>query len=276
MHNARKIWWIASWPKSGNTWVRMLVDAYVSGAEISFKTQLRRWAQGDLQHPAYQSVIPWPLTDVDQEVVIQAGPAALMNIIANGRGNDVCLKTHHCRTVEAGIPLIPPWMTKRAVYIVRDPRDAAISWAHHSGVTVDEGVEFVSRRVDLLRSPPGLFHVLRSWNEHARSWCVGNDEVTTTVVRYEDMLADPMGQAKRVLETLGLYVEGPEMAKAVGRASFKSLQRLEQEQGFKERKGESPFFRAGTAGQWREVLSPEQAQRVVDANGEMMSRLGYL
>jgi hypothetical protein len=97
------------------------------------------------------------------------------------------------------------------------------------------------------------------------------------VLRYEDMLAAPERSFARLASFLHLKPDAGQLARAIRKSSFEELARQEELNGFSERpKTAEKFFRTGTAGQWREALSPNQVSAILAAHGSMMTRFGYL
>lgn len=97
------------------------------------------------------------------------------------------------------------------------------------------------------------------------------------VMRYEDMLAEPQKTFGALARHLLFTPSESELGDAIDRSSFERLREQEEQDGFRERPDVAErFFRDGRAGQWREVLTPTQIQRIVDAHGEQMQRFGYL
>jgi hypothetical protein len=115
---------------------------------------------------------------------------------------------------------------------------------------------------------------LLRWCEHVDSWLAAPFPVH--LMRYEDMLADPLAAIRAMVEFLCLPVGEAAITMAVEATSFSRLQAQEREAGF----AESPrytaaFFREGKADGWRRTLTPAQADRIVAAHGQVMRRLGY-
>ena len=98
------------------------------------------------------------------------------------------------------------------------------------------------------------------------------------VVRYEDMLADPVPTFAGVAKHLRQKPTPEQIAEAVALSSFDELRDAEIAAGdFRERSERADrFFREGRAGEWREKLKPEQARRIEDTHRDMMSKFGYL
>ena len=166
------------------------------------------------------------------------------------------------------------------MYLVRNPLDVAVSFAHHGATSIDSTIrnmgnpsyEFAnsSHRIDLQ-----LRQRLLTWSGHVSSW-VDADAIRTLVVRYEDLVADTGRELTRVLEFAGLEVDAARTEKAVEFSRFDVLQQQESEHGFREKlpKSES-FFRSGRTDSWQGVLNADQAERIRADHGVMMERLGY-
>jgi hypothetical protein len=166
------------------------------------------------------------------------------------------------------------------VYIVRDPRDVAVSFAHHAGRDVrwavkrmcDGGMSFERsfKRITLQ-----VHQHLGSWSDHVRGW-IGHELFPVMVVRYEDLYADPARQLERIAAVGGLETGAERIVSAVEAARFDRLRAQEDRDGFRERAGvERRFFRRGQPGSWQEELPSELAARLVDQHGETMRQLGY-
>ena len=110
MPETRKIFWLASYPKSGNTWARFLVDAYVTEAPCSVNRHWGRWIRGDMQPTDMQRVCPWPIKEASIEVLGELRSAALLQAIAAASGSDICLKTHNAKGSRWSVPGLVPNM----------------------------------------------------------------------------------------------------------------------------------------------------------------------
>lgn len=272
----RRIWWLASYPKSGSTWVRMFVNAYVSGFPLDLNSAWQ-YATGDLQPQTYQLTAAQPITDMSDVDCVYYRPAVLLNHILSSHTKDTMLKTHHAKLEVDGIPLIPPRLSRGALYIVRDPRDVAISFADHLGVSIDKAIERMASNEQLLEKKPyRLFHFLASWSTHVDSWTVQNRDVRTSGVRYEDMVSKPKDTFQQILLALGLPAHNKERFQfALAQTKFDHLQALERDGGFREKGNGEAFFRAGKAGKWRKVLSAKQVRTIEQNHGETMRRWKY-
>lgn len=183
---------------------------------------------------------------------------------------------------DRGEALFPENVTAGVVYILRNPLDMVASCAHHWGVSVVRAVEnLCDPTYASSRSLGGMADQLRqfigSWGSHVRSW-LDESGLPVCLVRYEDLKCDPERYFGEVVTFCGLPLDTERVRKAVSFSSFGELQRQEKEKGFQERSVKAPgnFFRRGEVGGWREELTPDLAQRLIDTHGETMRRFGYL
>jgi hypothetical protein len=192
--------------------------------------------------------------------------------------NVVPMKTHSYFGEDFGHPIFSMQATFGAVYILRDPRDVAVSGADHFGKTFDEMIEWMANPAALAVAMPGtIVHEFQSsWSNHVESWTKWNHPGIYTV-RYEDLLADPLDQFGRVARHFGISTDKARIAKAVKFSSFKQLQQMEAAEGFIERSEHSEkFFRSGRSGGWQDKLTDAQARKIESDHAAQMKRYGYI
>ena len=269
----RKIWWIASYPKSGNTLVRMFINAYVTRFPLNINAQYQ-YACIDQQVQLYRRVAAKPVKDCHPFEIIYLRPAMLMAYIQEIHPRDACFKTHNAAVEIDGIPLIPPRLTKEALYLVRDPRDVAISYARHLGRSVDETIGLMASNQHVGDRSPAIKDYILSWSTHVNSW-LRIKAFPVHVVRFEDMVADRAGAFRRILPALGFRkIDEDGFQFAMEQTELENLKRLERENGFREAKADR-FFHTGLAGQWRDVLTTEQVESIETHHRESMTQVGY-
>ena len=168
-------------------------------------------------------------------------------------------------------------MTAGAIYIVRNPLDVAISFAHHLGLSVDETIAIMGRQnAEMEVSEEVVHEVLGSWSQHVSSW-TRKPHRTIYVMRYEDMLAEPERTFGALARHLLIAPTPAQLADAIDRSSFDKLRAQEKTDGFREKsKKAERFFREGRAGQWKEILTPQQVAKIAKDHGDQMARFGYL
>jgi aryl sulfotransferase len=273
-----RIGWLASYPRSGNTWLRLALEALIDGHvpdinEKRIRAPIARYSEFD----ELLGVESSELTDAE---VRDARPAFHRAIVESADGPLILRKAHEIfwRT-SRGEPAFPADVSLGAVYIVRDPRDVAVSFAAFRGTSIDEAIAFMANpdaaiavNSDRMRSQ--FEQPLGTWSHHTESWLT-QAEMPIYLLRYEDMLASPAERLARVARFLGLPPAGAGDAAEATR--FEILRAQEEERGFDERPGTTKrFFRQGRAGNWRGVLTAEQLSRILRDHAPAMERLGYL
>jgi len=200
----RKIFWLASYPKSGNTWIRMFLDVYVTGFPVNFNTAYRYVnLDHDLGMLQLVSAIPVNTLTLEQQFLYQ--PAMLSNILYQAKTKDVIVKTHNANITISGIPLIPEPLTGGVIYIVRDPRDVLLSYASHLNKTHAEVAAIMNNMQHVVTSKLNrLFHVMTSWSYHVDSWVGKRKQFPVYVVKYENLLREPEKLFKEILNFLDI------------------------------------------------------------------------
>lgn len=266
--------WLASYPKSGNTWMRILLSNLLAGGD-------RPEDINDLGLRDHIASARRPLEDeflADSTLLTQAELVRVRSLIARGDdgGEARVTKVHDAYDCDAdGEPLLGR-RARCALYVARDPRDVVVSLAAHNGSTIDTAIRRLCDPETAVGGASQVRHRWADWSGHARSWLEQGD-LPVHLVRYEDLSRDPLGTFGAALDFLGASYARPEVERAVRHADFAELSRQEAERGFAERSRASsaPFFRQGRAGAWGEALDADQVRRVEDAHRLMMARLGY-
>jgi Sulfotransferase domain len=272
-----KIIWLASYPKSGNTWVRAFLHNLLRDPPEGYDiNRISDFTIGDADVPWYTPFIGRPPGDWSREEVARVRPRA-HEAMTRAYPDSVFVKTHNALVADQFGPLIPLELTAGAIYVVRNPLDVAVSYGHHLGRSIDDIVDLLnSSDTGNPNTTITVYQILRSWSEHVQSW-TGRPHPALHVVRYEDLLEKPEPSFAALARFLGLKPPAHRLRRAVEHASFRELQRREAAGGFKERSSVAErFFREGRSGQWREALTPAQVKRIVDAHREQMARFGYL
>lgn len=252
-------YWLASYPKSGNTWVKLFVEAYAIG---NTNINAPRITSGDQSRQFYHSACCVDLKNLSHVEILAIREAALSNM--KNMAHPYLVKTHHANVMLHEHALIPSWFTNGAVYVMRDPRDVAISMSHYFyDMTIDKAIDKMLNDTFTInfKGEPNFYHFCRSWKSHVESWLAASFPLL--VMRYENMVDNPYTEFKRLIEFHPwLEYDHDRLTKAIDEVTFAKLRDKEQADGFKESRGMGDFFRAGTARQWRDVLTAPQQRRL--------------
>lgn len=295
--------WLASYPKSGNTWLRAIVTALSTHSHLFGVNQLSSGAQPNHVGAALTAVgldARW----LDQDEVDQLRTALIhqperssapaersssshAEAAGSPRIEDApaprppqLRKTHE--TYRHGLPGREPFpteATRAAILIIRDPRDVACSYAAFFGVDLDQAVDAIGTDAAIGKASPARMETAQpwgSWSSHSASWLADDVPFEVHLVRYEDLAENAVETLLPVFAAIGLDCSRDELEQAVDRARFDRLQQAEEETGFREKsKATRTFFRKGAAGGWHQELSDEQVVAIEADHAEMMTALGY-
>jgi aryl sulfotransferase len=271
--------WLASYPKSGNTWFRALLTAYddTEGA-VNINRLAARHAARERLFERYLACDGTLLT-IDETFVARR---ELYLFLAGSNSTKEPQKVHDANLPLAdGKLLFPPEATTALIHLVRHPFDVAVSYAYHLGLAPDFdrcidhmcNAEF---RVDGLTYAQ-MPQLQSDWSRHTVSW-LDMPGVRRITLRYEDMLADATVALTRALRVMnpGTEPDPDRVERAVEATSFGKLKAQETAGSFKERpKKSEAFFRAGTSGDWQNHLTPAQCARLSEVLAPAMERMGY-
>lgn len=252
-----QILWIASYPKSGNTWVRFIVASILAGEVVNSSKRV-------------ESLTP----DVHK-----TNSFKLQN-----DGAKLCIKTHWlCRSQMRHYSL-----TRGAIYVARNPGDVLVSNLNYLNVPKEAWSTSVDTFIALGGVPRWMEkHAFGSWIENVESWLYQQQPFPVHLIRYEDLLANPVKCIRDIGEFLKLPIS-LELAEDIKRAtSFATLKELEISEVRHGTKGlffdhaqqsienRPAFMRTGKINQYLNLLSREQIRQFEDRFYPIMERLGY-
>jgi Sulfotransferase domain len=272
--------WLASYPKSGNTWTRAFLSNLAAilageGDEVGVNA-INRFSIGENFAAFYEERLGFKPTAKHRAQIAELRQE-VQQWMADQFDDLVFVKTHNSLVTDLGRPIINFAVTSGAIYIVRNPLDVAISLAHHLGKTIDEAIDTMGRHdTETPIDDKQIHEIWSSWSQHVESW-TRMPHRAIYVMRYEDMLGEPQKTFGGLARHLLLHFTAPQLDLAIERSSFSNLKGQEEKTGFMEKsKRADRFFREGRAGQWKDVLSAAQVRRIVSDHGEQMARFGYL
>jgi aryl sulfotransferase len=281
MEDLKKIVWLASYPKSGNTWFRAFLSALLNpeNSEVDINNMHLTTIASSRQ--LFDELVGVPSADLTPEEINRLRPFVYRH---NALVSDEVIyqKVHDAYTLLSdGQPLFPTDITKAVIYFIRNPLDIVVSFSYHLSTSIDKTIAIMNnpeyafcQRTDKLNNQ--LRQCLSNWSGHVKSW-VDNSGLRILVIRYEDMHNSPVDTFSRAVSFIGINNSPEKIEIALEQASFNRLRQQEIEKGFCEKStGSSSFFRKGIVGDWKNTLTKEQVNRVIEMHGNMMKRFGYV
>jgi Sulfotransferase domain len=271
-----RITWIASYPKSGNTWVRAIVDRIVDPKRPLDINALGATAPSFARLTQdYVRAHQIALSASAPGEVRRCWTPVQRQICEAGR--DAFLKTHNIAARFDSGRFPDPHSTAAAIYVVRDPRDVALSYAYHYKMPLGMAVMALctSSAHNIKQEALGMTELLMSWGEHVQGW-TSLKGCPLLVLRYEDLLADPAAGVRAIGGFLERPLSADQVDAIVAATAFDQLKGQEAAHGFNESVRSEGFFRAGRAGQWREVNDQSTFAPLLEKNGRVMKRHSYI
>jgi hypothetical protein len=273
--------WLASYPKSGNTWFRaFLANLKQDGdkpADINQLNNTRIASAREIFDEAVgieTSVLTFDEVDHLRPEVYQ--------YLSDGAKETRFMKIHDAYTfLPDGRPLVPPSATRAVIYFVRNPLDVVVSFANHSDISLDQSIKRINDETFCFSNDPKREHQqlrqrLLSWSGHVCSWTEAPG-LDVHIMKFEDMKRNPLDTFTAAVLFAGLDYGPEQIKKALEFADIKELQRQEREIGFKEKAPRcKAFFNKGETGYWREVLTDKQVKSVIKVHKDVMTQFGYL
>lgn len=270
------ILWLASFPKSGNTWMRAFLANYLHDAREPLSldqvnrfgyTDAAVWAFNDLGYPDPRKITP--------ELYFRLLPK-LHELLSQSSADNVVVKTHNSYAVPGGHPLFSEATTHAAIHIVRNPWDVAVSYADHFGMSLEKAAnELAEPGLGIQATANRAMQAPCGWTQHTTSWRAA--PFRRISVRYEDLVAKPEETFGKVIQFMQLPDEPERLDRAIQFSSFDTLAAMEAADGFPERsKFSERFFRSGKVGGWRDVMPRELERRITKDHRRTLKALDYI
>lgn len=275
--------WLTSFPKSGNTFVRTLLATYFFSEDGIFNFELlKNIKQFPQPYLFYELGI-----DIGNRKELAKNFIKAQEII-NQKPNLQFWKTHFSFCKIDNHSFTDLKNSLGAIYLVRDPRDVVLSYAHHNDQTIEETLKFVLENhilgvTDKKRIPI----YMGSWAFHYNSWKAFKSVKRYKLIKYEDLIKNTESIFIEILDFIKklsnskFEINIDKVKKVIETTSFERLKKLEKKQGFSEAKKDKmgniiPFFREGKKEQWKKSINIEIKSKIELICEKEMKELGYL
>ena len=277
--------WLASYPKSGNTWVRLFLKSYLSDDKKKFSINEKKDDEFKIERFPNIKVFKDMQINYDNFFEISKNWITIQDRInLNNKLN--ILKTHNAMCTVNKNKFTNKENTLGVIYVVRDPRDVAVSFSYHMGKTLTEIVNNMIDKEYLISESDFTTEkkvsgstLLSSWSNHYNSW-KNYKSIKSIIIKYEDLVRNTADKFYEIVlylnELYGTKVDEKKILKSIELTNFKNLQNLEREHGFEEITISKTFFREGKIGSWKQKLDEKLSKKIENEFKNEMIELGYL
>ena len=290
---SKHIFWISSYPKSGNTLVRAIISSLFFSKDGEFKLkQLKHSSQFEKRDRLnlIKKINKEDFLNLDQLKILSKYWLILQekNNINIDKGFGF-MKSHSCNAAISNNWFTNSINTAGYIYILRDPRDVAISWSKHANLTYDESIDFMLNFYSCIEwaqtnselpnyIKPRTF--LSSWDEHVGSWVNNDLLVPKLILKYEDLVYKKIEVLNNIVDFfeknfhINFKLSKTKINNIIKTTDFKELKLQESRVGFKEAQS-GTFFRKGKKNQWKNILNVQQINILENKFRDFMDKFGY-
>ena len=277
------ILWLASYPKSGNTFLRSLLVSYFYSLEGNFEFQLLK------------KIEQFPVNENFEKIGININNKfeVAKNYIRAQEEINKSKKFSFWKTHSSFCKLYNKYNFSDlknsigVIYIVRDPRNVVTSFAHHNSKSIDETVELLTNSLATGNEKGEVEVYLGSWSFNYNSWKVFKNSNQYLLIKYEDLINNTEHVFIKILEFINdlTKLKSPinfnKIKKVVSSTTFSRMKKLEEEQGFEESKvndlGDAvKFFNLGPNNNWKKLLRTKTKNKIETKFKKEMIELEYL
>ena len=269
---------LASYPKSGNTWLRSIIGNFYNFEKEFSLNDLKsipllsiKKHFSEFENKVYVNNNELHFDWISQNII------KCQKILNNKLNHLNIFKTHSVRhknftneTVNAGF-----------IYIVRDPRDIIVSLKNFSGKEIDKTIDEFLFSKSLMITTNGAQELLSTWELNVQSW-LNYTSVPRLIIKYEDLKLNPkeiiliIKEFLNKIHRLNINLRDQDIDKIIENTNFNNLKKLEDKNGFDEATIHSNFFRSGTSNQWKDVLTNTQINLIEKNLKSMMRYFNYI
>ena len=273
--------WCASYPKSGNTWVRAIITSLLYSEDGIFNFAMLRKVSLFPKRFHFKN-----FTDdySNLKKISQYWINAQEKI--NSDGKLTIFKTHNGNYNFLGKDFTNKNNTIGVIYVVRDPRNIISSIANHYKLNLEQCVNFLldEKRFLFNQNDPNdlteenIITLLGSWKSHYNSWKIASNSL---IIRYEDLLLNTKLQINNLSLFLKKFTEfevnDKKIQNILKTTSFEKLKNMEEKEGFEEASNPNiKFFNLGPKNNWKDVLNKNLIHSIEKNFNKEMKELRYI
>jgi hypothetical protein len=274
------IFWLASYPKSGNTWIRSLISTYENNETNDNVFLNLRTIKKFPNTSQFKDLLNFDLLKENklEDKLEICKKWILAQEKLNKISNFTILKTHNFGGSYNGSWFTDEKNTCGFIYIVRDPRSVAVSSSNYENTSIEQSVKNILNENLTATNPGNLLEIRSSWKNHYLSWKRRN--FSKMIVRYEDLHNDTFNCFKKILDFLkkfkNINIDENKILETIKICSFENLSLLENQKGFEEKFKGRKFFREGRVDEWKNKLNKNLIKKIENNFYEEMKELKYL
>ena len=279
--------WIASYPKSGNTWLRALISSYYYSEKGLFnQSSLTNISQ-------FPQAMYFKSFNYDPRVVTDTVKFWISaQEIINKDKKFKFFKTHNVLGAINNSKFTDKKNTIGCIYVVRDPRNVLTSLQNHYEMSKEESLNFMLNENKFIydhsvKNDYSNFQFISSWEKNYQSW-INQKNFSVITIKYEDLINDTLETFKKVIEYIELITKSREgyndkkAENSIQSTSFEKMKNMEKKNGFTESilsKNESqkiPFFHLGPKNDWRNIFDENYQKKINLIFKQNLKELNYM
>ena len=277
--------WLASYPKSGNTWVRHFLASLIYSNQGKVGLEKLGFIMQYPKRDQFEKLV----TNLDDFNQIKKNWINSQNLI-NSDNKLSIFKTHHALCSLGKDNFTDKKNTLGAIYIVRDPRNVISSILYHFNLSnTEEALNFIQREDTFIGNVKNkvnypLHTLIGSWKTNYNSWKFFGKNFL--LVKYEDLILNPNTEFRKIANyitnTTNIKFSEEQIKKGIDESSFENLQKLEDKNGFiesikdPEKKRKKKFFNLGPRNDWKKSLDKKFVDEIENSFNDEMKELGYI
>ena len=275
-----KIYWLVSYPKSGNTWCRVFLSNYMNNEKKQISINQLDTIPVASSRFFVDTFLGLESSELTPEEIAEFRLEAF-NILQKKSKDLRIIKVHDSFPEKNEPNFFTENITAGVIYVVRNPLDITVSLACHLNVSIDCAIKNINDEHFYFCNNQDRLEIqfpqkLGSWSGHIKSW-MENYKGKLHLIRYEDLLNEPHKTFKGLIDFLGLEFNEEYFLESIESSNFNLLKEQEKQNGFNEKSPKTKtFFREGKAGSWKKYLNPTQIKNIVNNHNKTMTTLNYL